>query len=59
MMTSDRDQIIERGEQTGLSYECFGEYTDEWTRTSEGWRINSRVLRVSFDLGDRRTLQPG
>ena len=47
------------GEQAGLSYECFGEYTDEWTRTSEGWQINSRVLRVDFTLGDRRTLQPG
>lgn len=47
------------GEQTGLSYECFGEYTDEWTRTPEGWQIHSRVFSVSIELGDRRTLQAG
>ena len=47
------------GDQSGLSYECFGEYSDLWARTSEGWRIESRRFQVSFDRGDFRTLQPG
>lgn len=47
------------GDQTGLSYECFGEYSDLWTRTPEGWRIDSRRFHINFDRGDFRTLQPG
>lgn len=45
------------GELAGLSYECFGEYTDEWTRTDDGWRITSRWFEVSFDIGDARVLR--
>lgn len=47
------------GNFSELSYECFGEYSDHWIRTPQGWRISSRKFRVSFDLGDFRTLQPG
>lgn len=45
------------GDLAGLTYECFGEYTDEWTRTDHGWRITSRWFDVSFDLGDARVLR--
>ncbi|WP_407335839.1 nuclear transport factor 2 family protein [Dietzia kunjamensis] len=47
------------GDRSDLSYECFGEYSDLWTRTPEGWRIDSRRFHISFDRGDFRTLQPG
>ncbi|AWH95091.1 MULTISPECIES: nuclear transport factor 2 family protein [Dietzia] len=47
------------GDQSGLTYECFGEYSDLWSRTAEGWRIASRRFHITFDRGDFRTLQPG
>lgn len=50
---------IGAGDQSGLTYECFGEYSDLWVRTPEGWRIESRRFHISFDRGDFRTLQPG
>lgn len=45
-------------ELEGLTYECFGEYTDLWTRGSGGWRIRSRKFHVSFDRGDFSVLRP-
>ncbi|KAA0917188.1 nuclear transport factor 2 family protein [Dietzia sp. ANT_WB102] len=45
------------GDLAGLTYECIGEYTDQWTRTSEGWQISSRWFELSFDLGDARVLR--
>lgn len=45
------------GDLADLSYECFGEYTDLWTRTDQGWRISSRWFEVSFDRGDARVLR--
>lgn len=57
--TYARVMHVGAGEAAGLTYECFGEYTDLWTLTSEGWRIHSRNFHVSFDLGDHRVLQPG
>ena len=45
------------GDLSGLTYECFGEYTDLWTRTDLGWRISSRWFEVSFDRGDARVLR--
>lgn len=45
------------GDLAGLTYECFGEYTDEWTRTDRGWQITSRWFDVGFDLGDARVLR--
>lgn len=47
------------GDHAGKSYECFGEYSDLWTRTSQGWRIHSRRFHVTIELGDRGILQPG
>ncbi len=58
-LTYGRILHIGAGEQSGLSYECFGEYSDLWTRTPEGWRIDSRRFHITFDRGDFRTLQPG
>lgn len=46
------------GDYATLSFECFGQYTDQWVRSAEGWQIHSRVFDVTFTLGDRRTLQP-
>lgn len=40
-----------------LTYECFGEYTDLWTRTDLGWQISSRWFDVTFDRGDARVLR--
>ena len=47
------------GDLAGQTYECFGEYTDLWTRTDQGWRITSRWFEVSFDLGDATVLRRG
>ena len=43
----------------GRSWECFGEYSDLWERTGEGWRITSRRFDVRFDLGDPSVLRRG
>ncbi|MFN3338592.1 MAG: nuclear transport factor 2 family protein [Dietzia sp.] len=58
-LTYARVLHIGTGDQSGLTYECFGEYSDLWTRTPEGWRIDSRRFRIDFDRGEFRTLQPG
>jgi hypothetical protein len=46
------------GEQSGAFYECLGEYTDAWVRTSDGWRLTSRRFEVQIEIGDRSVLQP-
>ena len=46
-------------DKDGLTYECFGEYTDLWTRGADGWQIRSRTFDVDFHLGDIQVLQPG
>lgn len=42
----------------GLSYECFGEYTDLWVSTADGWRLESRRFHIDFDQGDFGVLRP-
>src|SRR5699024_3154972 len=56
--TYARVMHVGAGDLAELSYECYGEYTDTWTRTPEGWRIRSREFHVGFDRGDRRVLRP-
>jgi ketosteroid isomerase-like protein len=46
------------GERSGAFYECLGEYTDAWARTSDGWLLTSRRFEVQIELGDRSVLQP-
>lgn len=58
-LTYGRILHLGTGDQSGLSYECFGEYSDLWARTPDGWRIDSRRFHITFDRGDFRTLQPG
>ncbi|MEV0974037.1 nuclear transport factor 2 family protein [Microtetraspora glauca] len=47
------------GPWEGRSYECFGEYDDRWARTTDGWRITSRVFTITISLGDFDVLRPG
>lgn len=46
------------GERSGAFYECLGEYTDAWVRTSDGWLLTSRRFEVQIEIGDRSVLQP-
>ena len=46
----------ERSHQT---YECLGDYHDEFVRTADGWRIAGRRFEVSMAFGDPDVLQPG
>jgi ketosteroid isomerase-like protein len=46
------------GGRSGAFYECLGEYTDAWARTSGGWLLTSRRFAVQIELGDRSVLQP-
>ena len=56
--TYARVMHVGAGDLAELIYECYGEYTDTWTRTPEGWRIRSREFHVGFDRGDWRVLRP-
>jgi len=47
------------GERAHLSYECFGNYWDDFVRTDDGWRIAKREFEVTIQLGDIAVLQPG
>jgi ketosteroid isomerase-like protein len=44
--------------RSGAFYECLGEYTDAWARTSDGWLLTSRRFEVQIEIGDRSVLQP-
>ncbi|MFI0357552.1 nuclear transport factor 2 family protein [Actinomadura sp. 9N407] len=57
-LTYGRVMHLGKGPTEGLTYECFGEYEDHWTRTGEGWLITSRTFRVTIELGDRSVLRP-
>jgi hypothetical protein len=66
-VTGDRARTVTKarvfhqglGERAGKSFECFGEYHDRWTRTSDGWRMTGRRFDVGIVLGDFDVLQPG
>lgn len=47
------------GDRAGAFYECIGEYTDTWTRTTSGWLLTYRWFDVRIELGDRSVLRPG
>jgi 3-phenylpropionate/cinnamic acid dioxygenase small subunit len=44
------------GDHAGLTYECMGDYDDRWRRTSDGWRLAARTVRIRAELGDRRVI---
>jgi hypothetical protein len=46
------------GSKYPLTYEAIGVYNDQWTRTSEGWRIREHVFDVACQIGDNSVLQP-
>jgi 3-phenylpropionate/cinnamic acid dioxygenase small subunit len=48
-----------RGAQAGQIYELLGEYHDRLRRTGAGWRISSRRMVVSHELGTRAVLGAG
>jgi hypothetical protein len=46
------------GERSHASYECLGDYHDEFIRTGCGWRISRRRFAVAMTFGDPDVLQP-
>lgn len=50
---------IGAGDNSHLSYECFGNYWDELVLTDSGWRIAHRRFEVTIARGDTSVLQPG
>lgn len=46
------------GELSDTTYEMFGEYRDELSRTSQGWRSHHRTLRLHLERGSRAVLRP-
>jgi SnoaL-like protein len=53
-----RAHHVGRGAEAQLEYECFGEYRDRLVRTTEGWRICHRAMRVTHETGTRAILKP-
>ena len=53
-----RAHHVGRGDQAQLVYECFGEYSDRLVRTSDGWRIRHRAMRITHETGTRAILKP-
>lgn len=47
------------GSRHGVTYELFGEYSDELVRTKKGWRIRHRTMRIFHETGDDSILGPG
>jgi hypothetical protein len=56
--TYGRIHHVGAGPMEGSSYECMGEYDDEWVRTSAGWRICRRWFDVRIEVGDFAVLRP-
>ncbi|MFD6063940.1 nuclear transport factor 2 family protein [Rhodococcus wratislaviensis] len=46
------------GDRAGMTYECLGEYRDEWRRGSSGWLVAGRVIDVRAEIGDRGVIAP-
>jgi hypothetical protein len=57
-LTYGRIHHVGAGPMEGSSYECMGEYDDEWTRTSAGWRISRRWFDIRIQIGDFSVLRP-
>lgn len=46
------------GDHAGVTYECLGEYRDEWRRGPSGWLLSGRVIDVRAEIGDRGVIAP-
>ncbi|CAG7622462.1 nuclear transport factor 2 family protein [Rhodococcus opacus] len=46
------------GDRAGATYECLGEYRDEWRRGPSGWLLAGRVIDVGAEVGDRGVIAP-
>nr|WP_271210927.1 nuclear transport factor 2 family protein [Rhodococcus wratislaviensis]GLK36548.1 hypothetical protein GCM10017611_34050 [Rhodococcus wratislaviensis] len=46
------------GDRAGATYECLGEYRDEWRRGPSGWLLAGRVIDVGAEIGDRGVIAP-
>ncbi|MDI9950457.1 MULTISPECIES: nuclear transport factor 2 family protein [Rhodococcus] len=46
------------GERADATYECLGEYRDEWRRGPSGWLLAGRVIDVRAEIGDRGVIAP-
>ncbi|BAH48598.1 nuclear transport factor 2 family protein [Rhodococcus opacus] len=46
------------GDRAGASYECLGEYRDQWRRGPSGWLLSGRVIDVRAEIGDRSVIAP-
>jgi hypothetical protein len=57
-LTYGRIHHVGAGPMAGSSYECLGEYDDEWVRTSAGWRICRRWFDIRIEIGDAAVLRP-
>ena len=57
-LTYGRIHHVGAGPMAGLSYECMGEYDDDWVRTDAGWRISRRWFEIRIAIGDLAVLRP-
>lgn len=57
-LTYARVHHVGAGGMAGEFFECLGEYTDHWVRTSAGWRISRRRFEIRIALGDMAVLRP-
>ena len=46
------------GDRAGATYECLGEYRDQWRRGPSGWLLSGRVIDVRAEIGDRSVIAP-
>ncbi|MFC9555900.1 nuclear transport factor 2 family protein [Rhodococcus sp. NPDC056960] len=46
------------GDHAGATYECMGEYRDQWSRSPSGWLLSGRVIDVRAEVGDRGVIAP-
>jgi hypothetical protein len=57
-LTYGRVHHVGAGPMDGASYECMGEYDDQWIRTGQGWRISRRWFEIRIQIGDFAVLRP-
>lgn len=57
-LTYGRVHHVGAGPMDGSSYECMGEYDDQWIRTGDGWQIARRWFDIRISIGDFAVLRP-
>jgi SnoaL-like domain len=60
-VTCDRATATFTGQAThlkrdGTRWNCGGDYTYEFARTADGWRINSAKFEMRWELGQRSAI---